>query len=1535
MTKENKEAAGAKSISFVIVVMLASKSQSTLNLLKNIETNKSSLQTIREDFGAPCEASEKPPVNLNDDGELQDDTEGARIWQESPPDSTPNSSGALKITLKSPDAASPCFLLNDRLQSPVLATQKPEEQFRERVPNNTGKRTNSESAGRSPAKKAKSDKEEDPANTSPEQPSANIDFSSEYREDVDKKKVSLVNGDTESSKVYFCKHCDYRDVNIEWLSTHYQNDHPYVRFNTVYIQDPNDQSATFRCLECPVEFLSVGDLERHYTENHPEGPNAFTINSHEVCLAFKCFMCPFTINELNELKSHYKENHPTHEVDNSLMYCKYPVTRCQDGPSQLNKCEAPSPERPQVISPESSHTSWEEVKTASSPQNPSSDRKDTTMYHCSRCSFSHKSVVALHVHYQKKHPDEVVTIDKIKQSACVESDKALELTPDESPKSVTVEEKSSPQKNALDSFKETKNKPENSSSFGKPKLRPEVTKPHSEPAETDSSKGTKSPTKCRKEMSPGIDTSSSALPVKLFYCQFCSYSSVQVKSVVGHHCSKHAPITINEVLRYNSLLQKDEAEAADRTTSSDFKNRKQVDEWSKKKRRHNEGEVADALVTEHDPYLCPEKLFYCQKCNYGNLSAHGVLNHQRRVHQSIETNMECIVEYSALVRDDIEKSKSQAKDPSLSSHLPLPLLCKGEEDVLFCHFCNYRNTNVCQVLRHYLKNHPGFGIRRDQIKRYSSMVVKRTKEARLKTTADQEVSQTFLGEKEIAKTKTMQLGTVSSPSILAAQKPRTLKCHRCAYSTPFVNLLSKHMRRIHRSNISAPELLKLYFKRGSLQAGYHCHLCVFSHTNGAAMHKHYQEQHPKCTLSLDYVTTRLYVGPDVCTLRKRKHKAKQSGGFGELPGSSPSRRSEDRENKMYSRKERPSNSSSGLCPVENKQDSPDKHVAEQKENNLPYDAYQAPLEFKRPPGSSYPTVRSDDIKCPFCPAVFLTHLAVNSHYIIEHQDGRMENLDGQNEEEERIQSRMHVFKCPYCSYVNSGYLGLITHCLMMHSSFQAKVDSLYVDEAHLHYWAKCVKRKGSDLRLSGYTCKKCPRMYVTMKLLNKHRQEDHNETEESTETKVSTSAPNLSALVKKRQHKIHNKQASVSKASFFDKKMYATVRCQQCSYSCNSKLTLCRHMQMCHKTVSKAQGSLYKCALCSSICFKRNVLRSHYLRKHGKEAFLKYCSPRYRELYEKPNPTSPEACESRTPEEEGKKVVYKCPCCPYVNASCHGTLTHCQMKHPDLTARGNELQTSKILVGYMVGCTLGKGFNLRGYACKKCPEVHVSLKKLKNHCDKDHSQAKATARDHSETEKRPERSSKLELFSSMNKPTAVSTSETDPSHQIGTPETFPSRPLVQGKKSNYICYICSYAGSCRKYLYCHYRKTHRLDAFATYKLLERYNKRKRSFRFGPEKGERLKCKICPDSDFDSSQELSSHYSTFHSSDHILDFIVLSQPAKRSTGLYICSLCQKQMNGIRKLCHHLDWHRAMRQKNAKTTASRVITATAENRTITVS
>lgn len=1603
LTNQHKEAAGAREISSVFSVMTTSKTKCTLNSSVDLKMYKRPLQPITKFFEASSGSDDKPTVKLKDSPGLLDGTKGTLILQESPPDSSPNSSGVFQVTAKPTidmsKGGSDLFLLNDHLRNRVLRPPKPVEQLREKVPNNVCKRTNNERSKGPPAKKAKSDKEEtqlkDKANTSAQQPSRNTEFPFEVSEDEDEKNVRLVNGDAKSSEVYFCKHCDYSDENIKHVSTHYQNDHPYIRYNTVYIQDPCDRSATFRCLQCPVEFLSVADLKRHYTETHPEGPNLFTMHSRELCLVLKCFVCLFTTNVLKELKDHYKERHATHEVDNPLMYCRYSVTRCQEGPPQPNRCEkAPSPEKTQLISHESAHTSSKEVKNVPSSQHATSKRAEMPMYHCNNCNFIHKSVVVMHVHYQKSHPDEEVTIDKIKQSACVKSPTTLQMTPDKSPKSVSIKEKSTPRKNISDSSKETGNKAEEIPlSLANPTHTPEASKTHSASAQTknvksaeDRSKVKKSPTERNGEMFTGMDGLSSGSRNELFYCLFCSFSSTKIKSVVGHHNAKHAtdaPINTEEILSYSFEMHKkklqSETEASTRTTSSDSKNRKQVEVYGENKRQE-EGEAADALATKYNPYACAEKLFYCQKCNYGNPSAQGVVNHQAKVHHNIKTSLEHVFEYTALIRDEMEKSK--AKDPSFSGRLPLPLLVEGEKEVFFCHFCNYRHRTLKRVLRHYLQKHHGFGVKGEQVQRYTSVVLKQTKKSHLKTTTDQEVNQAFLGNKGMPKKKTKTPGKVSaSTSRRALQTQRTLQCHRCQYSTQYVYMLRRHMWNIHKSNHSSAEVLRACFKRGNLQTGYHCDLCIFSHSKAAAVYKHCQEQHPGRRLSLEYVSTRLYVGP-----KKAKPQAKQPDGFNGDDGtdscSSP-QRSEQSENKTYScracsykgsslssitnhyRAVHPwsvKEDGSVLYLINNKRRSANRQVEDQNEMPQSFDTYQAPLEFEKSPGSSPQAVSSEKRKCPFCRAVFHTEHGFKTHCGMKHQGVAVENLDKRQEEQVQIQARVHVFKCRHCTYVNTSYQGVLTHCQMRHPALESMTESLYVDEAGLGNWEDCVKKKGPGLRLCGYMCKSCPQIYATQEKLSEHHEEDHDESVASTLPKKSKSAPKMSAVSKNKRHKIHN-QGPISKALFLNKNRHAVIRCQYCSYGCTTKLALVRHLQVRHKTasVSKAQDCHYKCALCSKFYFKKKRLGNHYVNKHGREAFLKYYAPLYKEVHKKPaaavpdspltQHSTPKACKSSTTAEESKKLVFMCPKCPYVNASFHGTLTHCQMRHPELTARAEELQTDEIVVANMVSCTLGKGSNVRGYMCKSCPQIHVSFKKLKIHCERDHNQAKTRAASkHSvegETEKQPEhgfQGSILEAFSLKIKTSAVSTSEIGPSEQLGTSETCPSdSSLAQDKKSVYKCYICVYTGSCRRYLYCHYRKTHRLDAYTTYKLLERYNKYKGTKARNMAEAEseecaHVKCKMCPNLKFNSSQQLISHYSTFHLSDCILDFIVLKQASKRTTGLYRCSLCMKQMNGIRKLCYHLDRHRETGKNGAKTAkakASDIVRTPPQTKSIAVS
>ncbi|XP_018525512.1 zinc finger protein 462 [Lates calcarifer] len=1048
-------------------VKSTSKATCALNSSKDLKTYKRPLQTITKYFAPTSGSNGKTSVKLSESPVVLDNNKATILLQESPSSSSPNSSGVFKVTAKSMIDISKDvperFLRYDHLLISDLRPEKSREKFKETPPNNTGKRTNSEISESCAAKKAKSDKEKkelpEKANSRKQQSSRNTEFSFEFSEDEEEKMANLVNGCTESPKEYFCKHCDYSDVGIRNMSTHYQSDHPYIRYNAVYIQDQSDQSATFRCLECPIEFSSVANLKRHYTENHPEALEVFTMHLHELSLVFKCFVCPYTSKELKALKDHYKEKHPKHKVDNSLLYCRYSATRCQEGSSQLNTCEkVHSPERSDSL--ENANTQYEEVKNAPSTQHPTSNTADVILYQCNNCNFSHKSIVVMHVHYQKSHPGEAVTIDHIKQSAHVTSHTTSQMTPE---KSETVIEDSAPQKNISESSKKAKDKAELSQQ-----------KKHTRNA---------SLTKCNREM----DSS----PNKMFYCQFCSYSSTNIRSVVAHHNIKHfvhGLTDTEEILLYSATVQKkipqNETEASARTASSDSKTSKQVEVCGEKKTQYEVDNVADASVVGSNPYACAENLFYCQKCNIGNPTVKGILNHQAKVHQRINSSRECIIEHTALVRDEIEKSKSHTKELAFSTHLPPPLMNEGDEDRLFCHFCNYRHNSMTQVMKHYLKRHNGVEVKVEQIHLHTALVLKKTQGTHLKTTANQEVSHVSLGKKGNKKKKTKKhakcLSVSASPS--ATQTQRTLGCHRCTYSTQYVYLLRRHMWKIHQANRSVNDVLRVCFKQGMLQSGYHCDLCVFSHKNAEAVHMHYQEQHPTRRLSLEYVSAQLYVGPDTSSCKGKKPQIKHTGGISDGDGTDSgllSERIAQNDIKRYScracsfkgsslssitqhyRAVHPwsvKDDGSVLNVITSKKPSANSHVEDYNQVSGSFDSYQVPLEFDKSAGLSHEATASPTmLKCLYCPARFQTHRGLSTHCGMKHPGAVPENSD---EQQEQMETSVHVFKCRYCTYVNTNHKGVLTHCQMRHPASISRADSLHVDETHIQSWDNSLKRKG-------------------------------------------------------------------------------------------------------------------------------------------------------------------------------------------------------------------------------------------------------------------------------------------------------------------------------------------------------------------------------------------------------------------------------------------------------------------------------------------
>ncbi|XP_034397310.1 zinc finger protein 462-like isoform X2 [Cyclopterus lumpus] len=1566
-SNQQSDSEGAKEISSVFSVTSTSKSLCTLNSSKDLKTYKRPLKTIDQYFAAPPGSNGKPPGNSAESPNLLDGTKGTIILKESPSSSSPNRSGVFKVTAKSMidiTGVSHSFLQNDQLK-------------------NTDLRTNSAIPKSPPAKKAKSYKEETKLpreeHATEQQSSSNTEFPFDISEDEGEKKPCLVNGDSESSTVYYCKHCVYSDVSLACASAHYQNDHPYVRYNAAYIRDPCDSSATFRCLHCPVEFLGVAGLKRHYSTNHPEAPNVFAVQSRELSRVLKCFVCVFTTDELKALKTHYKEIHPTHGVENSLLFCRYLATECQEGSTQSNVCEKPrSPERPAGISPESACTPCKEVQNAPSARHPTAAGADAVLYHCNTCKFSHKSVIVMHVHYQKCHPGQEITIDKIKQSACV--------TPDKSPNSVTITEESAPQTNVSDSSTNTKSRADKSKrkrASEASKTPSEASKTPSESLTTKKSESTEDEGKCKElpnKRMRGVSKEKVHLSCNsasdLFFCQFCSYSSTNIKSVLGHHNAKHslnALTCMEEILCYSAQVQKkklqSEARASAKPASFDSKTSKQVEVHREEVPREEDDAAADAPVTGDNAYACAENMFYCQKCNYGNPSLKGIVNHQSRIHKHFIYSRGGIIEHTAAMRDQIQKSKSHAKEFSFSTHLPLPLVNEGDENVFFCHFCNYRQSTVDSVLRHYIKKHRGFVLKAEQIRLHTAMVRKKTMKPDSET-AHQDVTCASLGGKRNEKKKIKRLGKIipasSPPSMTASQPQRTLSCYRCAYSTQYVYVLRRHIWKIHRTNRSITDVLRVCFKQGTLQTGYHCDVCVFSHESAAPVHEHYKEQHPGRNPSLEYVTTRLYVGPDARPPPRRKPQMKYIGASDcdGIDGSSPSQRSGQSEAKTYPCRacSFKSGSVSGITrhyravhPWSVKEDGSVLGVVNSKRpsaNRQPedsdvapesFESYQEPLEFDAADSSKC-------LDCPYCPAKFSTQHGLNTHCGMKHHEAEYENSD---QNQKKIQTHMPVFKCPHCVYVNTSHQGVLSHCHMKHTDLLAfRADGLHVEEVQVSDWGDCLKRKGPGyVKLSGYRCETCPQVCATLEKLNKHCEKGHTQTAAvavpSTPPEPAPEpAPQPSPVGKRKQYVTLGNREAVSQASFLSKKIYTVVKCQYCMYSCSTKIALDRHVRVHHKTasVSKAQDCAYKCVLCSSSYYTKILLGSHYVKRHGRDSFLKYYAPVYKQQpstsQEQPLTQTPEntreACEaSATTEKRKTLLVYRCPSCPYVNASYHGTLTHCQMKHPDIVARADELQTEETLATNLVGCNVGKGANERGYACQICPLIYPSLKKLKGHCARDHPQAPPAALDHlAETEKPPDlcsQASASEQPSKSETPVAASSAENDAGPESPAETCQPNTLSLQNKVTLYKCHLCSYKGFYRRYLLCHFKKTHKLDPLTTHKLLQKYNKRKRVLKLPEaevksESEERapIKCKKCPELIFDSSQLLVAHYSTFHGSDCILDFTVLSRGMKKgSTGLYRCVHCNKQMNGIRKLCSHLDCHRETarnRAEAAKTAAS---------------
>ncbi|XP_076747161.1 uncharacterized protein LOC112435653 isoform X2 [Maylandia zebra] len=288
-------------------------------------------------------------------------------------------------------------------------------------------------------------------------------------------------------------------------------------------------------------------------------------------------------------------------------------------------------------------------------------------------------------------------------------------------------------------------------------------------------------------------------------------------------------------------------------------------------------------------------------------------------------------------------------------------------------------------------------------------------------------------------------------------------------------------------------------------------------------------------------------------------------------------------------------------------------------------------------------------------------------------------------------------------------------------------------------------------------------------------------------------------------------------------------------------------------------------------------------------------------------------------------------------------MVHCKKKKPDLEQSGGNGTENRLL-------SQRYGQNRAGLSCKRCSFKSKSLSDLAHHYRMVHplsaklsKKTSASWRVEDQSDRPGSLSSKvfkclycsanfnskkgLHTHCGLKHPEAVIEryeQEQKPEQQLQKCLHKTLKSSITAEKSSnkqlYKCQMCTYKGR-YQYLQRHYKNTHKLDAVSIYKLLEKYNKRKWNSPSNVLKSgnsTKVKCLKCPELTFKSSQLLIDHYSTFHRSEWKLDFTVLSLGSKtmKTTGVYKCDHCNTQLNGIRKLCYHMDRHRARMLKKAK-------------------
>ncbi|XP_036186009.1 zinc finger protein 462 isoform X2 [Myotis myotis] len=867
------------------------------------------------------------------------------------------------------------------------------------------------------------------------------------------------------------------------------------------------------------------------------------------------------------------------------------------------------------------------------------------IYRCRFCSYTSPNVRSLMPHYQRMHPTVKINNAMIFSSYVVEQQEGL------STESQTLREiLNSAPKNLATSTPVARG---GGMAFNK-----------STPPKTF-------PPECENQKDPSVNT------VVVYDCDVCSFASPNMHSVLVHYQKKHP----EEKASYFRIQKTMRMVSVDRGAALSQLSFEVGAPMSPKM-----STMGSPPPPQPPPPDLSTELYYCKHCSYSNRSVVGVLVHYQKRHPEIKVTAKYIRQApptAAMMRG--------AEGPQGSPRPPAPMqpLSRSsserdgppvENEMFFCQHCDYGNRTVKGVLIHYQKKHRDFKANADVIRQHTATI-------------------RSLCDRNQRKSASCML-VAPSGAERDKTKLRALKCRQCSYTSPYFYALRKHTKKDHPAlKATVTSIMRWAFLDGSIEAGYHCEWCIYSHTEPNGLLLHYQRRHPEHYVDYTYMATKLWAGPDPSppslmmpaeakTYRCRDcvfeaisiwditnhyqafHPWAMNGDESVLLDIIKEK--DAVENPIPSAEELvgPVNCESGLPAPLPEQDM-----------ECPEDARLSP-EKSLQLSSANPAINSTPYQCTVCQSEYNNLHGLLTHYGKKHPGMKVKAADFAQDIDINPGA---VYKCRHCPYINTRIHGVLTHYQKRHPAIKVTAEDFVHDVEQSADIAQNDVEETSRIFKQGfgaYRCKLCPYTHGTLEKLKIHYEKYHNQPEfdvfSPSPPKLPVSLePEITTEVSPSQVSITEEEVGeepVPAAHFSTSHLasHTVFRCQLCKYFCSTRKGIARHYRIKHNNVRaqpEGKNNLFKCALCSYTNPIRKGLAAHYQKRHDIDAYYTHCLAASRTISDKPNKViipSPPKDDSPQLSEELRRAVEKkkCSLCSFQSFSKKGIVSHYMKRHP-------------------------------------------------------------------------------------------------------------------------------------------------------------------------------------------------------------------------------------------------------------------------------